>query len=154
MSYTMGEAAKAVGVSKPTLSRAIRKGALSATRLDDRSFQIDPAELERWRCSNGHRNGSVTRIKTPHEIPETSSVTPSEDAETVLLRQRVEAAEAERERERGQLTDRIEHLERRLDEEREERRRLTVLLTDQRQTVVQAEPERPRGFWARLVGAA
>ena len=150
----MGEAAKAVGVSKPTLSRAIRKGALSATRLDDRSFQIDPAELERWRCNNGHRNGSVTRIKTPPEIPETSSVTPSEDAETVLLRQRVEAAEAERERERGQLTDRIEHLERRLDEEREERRRLTVLLTDQRQTVVQAEPERPRGFWARLVGAA
>lgn len=154
MTYTLGEAAKAAGVSKPTLSRAVRKGALSATRLDDRSFQIDPAELERWRCSNGHRNGSMTRIKTPSETPETPPATPSEGAEIALLRQRIETAEAERERERGQLTDRIEHLERRLDEEREERRRLTALLTDQRRTVAPTVPERPRSFWARLVGAA
>ena len=71
-----------------------------------------------------------------------------------MLRQRIEAAEAERERERAQLTDRIEHLERRLDDERDERRRLTALLTDQRPAMVQAAPERPRSLWARLVGAS
>ncbi len=47
-SYTLGEAAKAVGFSKTTLSRAIKKGNLSAKRLDDGSYKIDAAELERW----------------------------------------------------------------------------------------------------------
>ena len=69
MSYTLGEAAKAVGFSKPTLSRAIKNGKLSAKRLDDGSYSIDPAELERWKDANGHRNGAVKRIATPTETP-------------------------------------------------------------------------------------
>ena len=75
MSYTLGEAAKAVGFSKPTLSRAIKNGKLSAIRLDDGSYSIDAAELERWKDANGHRNGAVKRIATPAETPETPSET-------------------------------------------------------------------------------
>ena len=56
MSYTLGEAAKAVGFSKPTLSRAIKSGKLSARRLDDGSYSVDASELERWKDANGHRN--------------------------------------------------------------------------------------------------
>lgn len=70
MSYTLGEAAKVVGFSKPTLSRAIKNGKLSARRLDDGSYSIDAAELERWRDANGHRNGAVKRIAIPSETPE------------------------------------------------------------------------------------
>ena len=66
-----GEAAKAVGFSKPTLSRAIKNGKLSAKRLDDGSYSIDAAELERWKDANGHRNGAVKRIATLDEAHET-----------------------------------------------------------------------------------
>jgi len=44
---TLSQAAKASGKSKSTLSRAIKMGRLSATRLDDGNFSIDPAELFR-----------------------------------------------------------------------------------------------------------
>lgn len=47
MSYSLAEAAKAIGVSKPTLFRAIKSGRLSATRRDDGAYIIDPAELHR-----------------------------------------------------------------------------------------------------------
>lgn len=46
-SLTLSQAAKASGKSKSTLSRAIKMGRLSATRLDDGNFSIDPAELFR-----------------------------------------------------------------------------------------------------------
>lgn len=45
--FTLGEAAKEVGKSKTTLTRAINAGRLSAKRLDDGSYQIDPSELFR-----------------------------------------------------------------------------------------------------------
>ena len=45
--YTLGTAAKATGVSKTSIHRAIRKGRISATRQDDGSYIIDPAELHR-----------------------------------------------------------------------------------------------------------
>ena len=47
MPYTLGQAAKATGLSKPTLSEAIKKGRISATRNENGSFSIDPAELHR-----------------------------------------------------------------------------------------------------------
>lgn len=47
MTYTLGQAAKATGISKPSLSAAIKKGRLSAIRLENGSFAIDPAELHR-----------------------------------------------------------------------------------------------------------
>src|SRR5215204_7314997 len=52
---TLGNAAKQLGVSKPTLSKAISRGHLSATRREDGSFAIDPAELVRWWENARHR---------------------------------------------------------------------------------------------------
>lgn len=43
---TLGQAAKEVGLSKPTISEAIKKGKLSAKK-DGHQYQIDPAELFR-----------------------------------------------------------------------------------------------------------
>ena len=62
---------------------------------------------------------------------------------------KIETVELERTREREQLTDRIESLQQMLADEKSERRQLTALLTDQRETVV--EPPR-KGLWARLRG--
>lgn len=47
MSYTLGEAAKATGMSKAALSRAIKNGTLSAEKQENGSYKIDPAELYR-----------------------------------------------------------------------------------------------------------
>ena len=47
VAYTLGQAAKAANVSKTTIQRAIKSGRLSATRRDDGSYDIDPAELRR-----------------------------------------------------------------------------------------------------------
>jgi hypothetical protein len=61
---SLGQAAKLAGVGKTTLSRAIKAGKLSASRRDDGSYEIDPAELSR-----------VYEIKS--ETPETVTATRS-----------------------------------------------------------------------------
>jgi excisionase family DNA binding protein len=61
MSYSLGEAAKELGVSKPTVQRAIKSGKLSAIRRDDGSYDIDPAELRRA-FPTVTRNGNVPQI--------------------------------------------------------------------------------------------
>ena len=72
---TLGEAARQLGISKPTLSKAITKGALSASRRDDGSFAIDPSELVRWWDNVKHRF-------QPQPVSELQAATPSETTET------------------------------------------------------------------------
>ena len=45
MSYTLEQAARATGKTKPTIARDIQIGRLSATRGGDGSYVIDSAEL-------------------------------------------------------------------------------------------------------------
>jgi len=45
--YTLGTAAKAAGVSKSTVHRAIRTGKISARSKDGAGYEIDPAEFHR-----------------------------------------------------------------------------------------------------------
>ena len=47
MVYTLGDAAKATGKSKATISKAIKSGRISAIKDETGTFQIDPAELHR-----------------------------------------------------------------------------------------------------------
>lgn len=47
MGYTLGEAARATGMSKAAISRAIKNGTISAARQDNGSYKIEPAELHR-----------------------------------------------------------------------------------------------------------
>ena len=44
---SLSQAAKLTGKSKSTINRAIRTGKLSATRHEDGTYSIDPAELAR-----------------------------------------------------------------------------------------------------------
>lgn len=155
MKLTLGQAARQSGFSKPTLSRAIKSGALSATRLDDSSYAVDPTELQRWIDNNGHRNSYQTRLATASETPETPFDNSVLQAEVAKLRELLTAMSAERDRERSQLSDQIGDLRRRLDASEDERRkaaeetrRLTLLLTDQTaRPAVPVATERPRGFF-------
>lgn len=47
MSYSLAEAAKAAGRSKPAILSAIQKGRISAKKNDFGLWEIDPAELHR-----------------------------------------------------------------------------------------------------------
>lgn len=85
MGYTLGEAAKAVGKSKATISKAIKSGKMSAVRQDDGSFSIDPSEL--------HRVYPPTPPPTVHrEQSETPSETAVNSSELIELRVKLEAA--------------------------------------------------------------
>jgi excisionase family DNA binding protein len=143
-SYTVGQAARLTGKSKPTITRAIKSGALSATRNDDGSYSIDAAELSR-----------VFQLSADNSVTLASdtirNVTRSETSDAPATLQR------ENELLREMLVERdgvIADLRTRLDEERTDRRqtadrlaaaqeRIAALLTDQRTP----PPPARRGWW-------
>ena len=145
MKLTLGQAAKTAKRSKGTLSKALNSGGISAEKDDKGRWQIDPSELSRWMSANPFPNSLENQSETPEETHENSVF----GVEVKMLRERIDAMTAERDRERGQLVDQIEDLRVRLDGAEAERMRLNVLLTDQRDKV---KSSMKRGFWARLTG--
>ena len=125
MKFTVGTAAKETGKAKSTISRYISTGKISAVKTKGGSYEIDAAELfrvfPRVERSNSSRNSQMER-----------SATHKNTDETRVLEAKLEFLQQERERERRQLEQTIEDLRRRLDAESEERRTLTLMLTDQR----------------------
>ncbi len=78
---TMGQAAKEAGISKATLSRAIKSGKVSATKNTRNGWDIDPAELFRVyprNTSNSSSNGSMKQTVTPVETPPGTDVLQAE----------------------------------------------------------------------------
>lgn len=145
MSYTLSEAAKATGKSKMTLLRAIKNGRMSARRKDDNSYEIDPAELHRVFPPVSECDGDTDNTLRP-DMPEDTSLLRLK-LESAL--EKIEALDTERERERRDAQATIDDLRRRLDQEAEERRRLTLMLTDQRERQPTAPQEAVQGRFAR-----
>ena len=132
-SLTAGEAAKLVGRSVPTITRAIKSGKLVAKPRKPKGWIIEPSELFRvFDAVTDETN--VNKQMLEHETGIKDSVL---QAKLEVMEQRFSDAQAT-----------IEDLRTRLDTESAERRQLTAQLTDQRQ---QPEPQK-RGFWARLIG--
>lgn len=101
MSYTLGDAAKATGKSKTTLHRAIKSGKISATKAENGSYSIDPAELHRV-----FPPVTVAAAVVPLQRNEPEQV--GNTLET--LRIQLEMLEKERERERALLQETIADL--------------------------------------------
>ena len=128
-SITAGEAAKLVGKSVPTITRAIKSGKLSAKPRKPRGWIIEPSVLfSVFDPVTDETNNNATTLVD--ETPIKDSVL---QAKLEVMEQRFSDAQAT-----------IEDLRTRLDTESAERRQLTAQITDQRQ--------QKRGFWARLVG--
>ncbi|MCV0404582.1 MAG: hypothetical protein K5924_12880 [Chloroflexi bacterium] len=145
MKLTLGQAAKTAKRSKGTLSKALNAGGISAEKDDKGRWQIDPSELSRWMSANPFPNSRENQYETQDETHENSAL----GVEVKMLRERIDAMTAERDRERGQLVDQIEDLRARLDGAEAERTRLNALLTDQREA---HKTPIKRSFWARLLG--
>lgn len=127
MVYTLGEAAKATGKSKSTISKAIKSGRISAKKGETGAFAIDPSEL--------HRVYPATVEGEQDRTLQTLKVNSRDDG---LIRELQARLEATQER----LTDK-EAVISDLREDRDRwRQQATALLED----------KRPRGFWKKLFG--
>lgn len=151
MKYTLGQAAKETGVSKPTLSRAVKKGDLSAEGGGGTPYKIDPSELGRWLSGYRERNPESTATTTPADTPETPNVNNDLEAEVNALREQIAREETERARERVQLEAHIADLRGRVERAERKEDQLMAQLTDQRESKAAAvELPQKRGFFARF----
>ena len=151
MKYTLGQAAKETGVSKPTLSRAVKKGDLSAEGGGGIPYKIDPSELGRWLVGYRERTPEVADHETSRETPDTHSRNKELEAEVDALREQIVREETERARERVQLEAHIADLRGRVERAERKEDQLMAQLTDQRE--VKTEPvelPRRRGIFARF----
>ncbi len=135
MSYSASQAAKAAGVSVPTITRAIKSGKISADRTESGGYNIDAAELHRV-FPPVTRKGDDTPSMLGNETPLDTRVL---EVEVKMLRERL-----------GDKDDEIADLRRRLDGEAAERQRLTALLTHRPDTAADGSTEaagRGRRSW-------
>ena len=121
---TAGEAAKLVGKSVPTITRAIKSGRLSATPRKPKGWSINRSELFRVFDAVTHETNKIVTM-LEHNTPNESSML---QGKLEVTEQRLNDAQAT-----------IEDLRTRRDAESAERRQLTAQLTDQRE-----KPEPPR----------
>lgn len=152
MGLTASEAAREVGKSLPTITKAIQSGKLSATGSKGGPYSIEPAELFRVWPRVAGKGGETSNVR-PEETPRNPSLL---QGEVDLLHERLRSAQALNER----LVDEVSDLRARLDAEAEERRRLTALLTHQMdqpppasEPVPRPQPPRRLSWWRRLGGA-
>ena len=142
MSYTLGQAAKAVGMSKTSILRSIKAGRISAGRDEFGQWAIEPCELHRvypaLTDDTGTGNGTGERAVT--------------GGETALAEANARAALAE-----ARLFD----FKSMLDDTREQRDRwqqqaerlATLAITDQRKEAASAQPQSWRRWLRNPTGA-
>ncbi len=142
MAYTLGEAAKATGISKASISRAINSGRISAIKKDDGSFSIEPVELHRVYPPKSAAPVAETVIGT-HRNTDADT---RNGSDSNVLQARLDAAlEQLRDRE-GTIDDLRHRLDRSDEERREAQARVIGLLAGPGPT------ESKRGFFGRLFG--
>jgi|TARA_R110000796_G_scaffold136264_1_gene252317 hypothetical protein len=144
-SLTLSQAAKASGKSKSTLSRAIKMGRLSATRLDDGNFSIDPAELFRAYPAtprNPYDEHPIEQSATPVPAELQSRISMLE----LLLEKERETVARERE-----ISAREREISADLKEDRDRwRQQAASLLADLRPQLAEPAPQARRRAWWRF----
>lgn len=140
MTYSVTEAARAVGRSKATIIRAIASGTLSATRDElGKPWRIDPAELMRAFPEPVHEPDRIPDHDASRTdlIREKDTLIAAHEATIADLRRRLDDAHAER----RQTADRLAAAQ----------ERIAALLTDQRSVLPTApvvpEPASRRRWW-------
>ena len=124
---TLGQAAKQVGKSKPTISKAIKDGKLSGEKIDG-VYQIEVSELLRV-------YDAVAEATEAAAAPPAAEASAVSEVEKRFLEEKVADLEA-------RLTDMKDERDTAQKEAREDRARMMALIED----------KRPKGFWGRLTG--
>ncbi len=141
MKFTAGQAAKAVGKSMPTISKALKTGRLSAKKVGNR-YEIDASELFRVWPKATDSEGLPLDTGKPSSL---SLVNPKINYEIKALQDALNAERKLNSEKDGRIADLTQRAERAEQKEDAAQAQLVGLLTDQRDT--------PRkGFWGRLKG--
>ncbi len=149
MGVSTKEAADLVGLSKAGIFKAIKTGKVSATKDVKGEWRIEPVELFRVYppVSNSQHQPSPPSVQQ-----DIAQSTGSLQREVDLLREMVTDLRARLDSE----SEERRRLSLRLEAETEERRKLTLRLTEVHSAAppspVQADVEKPKGFWQRLFG--
>lgn len=97
MKYTAGQAAKAAGVSKATITRALQSGKISGLKNEIGAWAIDPVELHRVFPYVAHEIPETQTIKQP-ATPEKLNESGVLERENQMLREALTEARQERDR--------------------------------------------------------
>lgn len=138
MSYSLAEAAKAVGRTKPALLSAIQKGRISAKKNAFGQWEIDPSELHRV-----YRPISQEAKDAERSLPE---LIEEREAKIRELQTRLEATE--------NLKREIQARNEELRRERDDWKQQADEWRMQAKALPAAAESPRRGFWARLFGAS
>jgi excisionase family DNA binding protein len=133
MIFSLRTAAQRTGTSKSTILRAIKSGRLSANRLEDGTYEIDAAELERvYPAERMKQRGThVMEHHAPADDAPAPAATAALDAEIAGLREILRRADAT------------------ADELRQDRDKWRQMAEHQQRMI---EDQRPRPWWKRLTG--
>ena len=149
MKLTLSQAARHTGVSKPTLSRWIRKGEISAEKLENGSYRIDASELDRVLSLKERGNAAASNGNSPTLQTGTSYETGMLQREIALLRERMADKDAV-------IADLRRQLEREQDRHERERGELMALLREKEGNIKlltgQTVQAKPQSWWTRLIG--
>lgn len=97
MKYTAGQAATATGVSKATITRALKSGKISGQKDESGAWVIDPAELHRVFPPVSVKQSetrNVQQTETPDKTPDFNAL----ERENQMLRDALSDARQERDR--------------------------------------------------------
>jgi excisionase family DNA binding protein len=123
MKLTQAEAARAAGVSRTHILRAIKNGRLSAEKLDDGSVRVEASELLRvWPDADldRARNTGNSAKPLPGNSHGDSGNSTSNDGDNAVLQALLDEIRQDRDRLRAEL-----------DKERQERERLVRVIEEQ-----------------------
>lgn len=139
MVFTLRTAAQHTGTSKSTILRAIKSGRISATRLEDGSYEIDPAELERVYPAQRmkQRATDVMEHHAPADVD--GKNTAARDATAAALAAQIEG-----------LREILRRADATADELRQDRDRWRTM-AEQAQRLISDQRQR-RSWWQRLTG--
>ena len=145
---SLNKAAKEASVAKSTLLQALNSKRMSAGKNDKGHWEIETSELFRV----FPRTGSTIREEPnspPYAEPIKTIQNSALEVEVKMLREKIEDAHVERDREREQAKEQIENLREQIERQSADHRQALALITDQRP---QHTAKPPRRFFGLLKG--
>jgi len=136
--FTLGAAAKRLGLSKPTVSKYVKEGRISGQKLEDGSYRIDGAELARFEAGFVKPAGGKRQGEAPTAKRTGAGELQVARAELVAAQTRITELEGDRDRLRADLVKAQERVDK---------------LQDQLATIARGMVERGQvPWWQRLIG--
>ena len=145
---SLNKAAKEASIAKSTLLQALNSNRMSASKNEKGHWEIEASELFRVFPRSGFTEHTEPR-PTPAEEPMKTMPNSALEVEVKMLREKIEDASLEREREREQAKEQIQNLREHIERQSADHRQALAAITDQRP---QHTPEPPRRFFGLLKG--